>query len=48
MQEKVHDKSECLKRAAEVRRFARESGDAAEKIDLFWLSLAESAEENDS
>jgi hypothetical protein len=49
VQDKVPDKSECLKRAAEVRRFARLSADTAEKVDLFsverrWLSLAESEE----
>jgi hypothetical protein len=51
VKEKPQDKSECLKRAAEVRRFARETGDTAEKVDLFsverrWLSLAESEEQN--
>ena len=35
MKEKPQDKSECLKRAAEARRFARETGDSAEKADLF-------------
>jgi hypothetical protein len=51
MKEKPHDKSECLKRAAEVRRFARESGHPAEKLDLVsverrWRSLAEPLEED--
>ena len=45
------DKSECLKRAAEVRRFARETGDPVEKVDLFsverrWRSLAEPSQED--
>ena len=45
------DKSECLKRAAEVRRVARETGDPVEKVDLFsverrWRSLAEPSEED--
>jgi hypothetical protein len=35
MKEKSQDKSECLKRAAEARRFAPETGDPAEKADLF-------------
>ena len=35
MKEKSQDKSGCLKRAAEARRFARETGDGAEKADLF-------------
>jgi hypothetical protein len=53
MKEKLQDKSECLKRAAEVRRFARETGDSAEKVDLFsverrWLSLADSEEQTNS
>jgi hypothetical protein len=52
MKEKeTQDKSECLKRAAEVRRFARETGDPVEKVDLFsverrWRSLAEPSEED--
>jgi hypothetical protein len=42
--------SECLKRAAEARRFAREADDGAEKSDLFaverrWRLLGESSEE---
>jgi hypothetical protein len=46
MQQQLQDKSECLKRAAEARRFARKAGDSAEKADLFsverrWRSLAE-------
>jgi hypothetical protein len=46
MQKQVQDKSECLKRAAEARRFARETRDSAEKADLFsverrWRSLAD-------
>jgi hypothetical protein len=50
MKEKPQDKSECLKRAAEVRRFARETGDPAEKADLFsverrWRMLGEPSEE---
>ena len=50
MKEKPQDKSECLKRAAEARRFARETGDSAEKADLFaverrWRLLGESSEE---
>jgi hypothetical protein len=50
MNEKLQDKSECLKRAAEARRFARETGDPAEKADLFsvelrWRLLAEPSEE---
>jgi hypothetical protein len=50
MKEKPQDKSECLKRAAEARRFARETGDPAEKVDLFsverrWRLLAEPPEE---
>jgi hypothetical protein len=53
MQEKIQDKLECLKRAAEIRRFARETADSAEKVDLFsverrWLSLAESIKQNNS
>ena len=40
------DKSECLKRAAEVRRFARETGNPAEKVDLFSVALAEPSEED--
>jgi hypothetical protein len=35
MKEKSQDRSECLKRAAEARRLAREEGDPAEKADLF-------------
>jgi hypothetical protein len=51
MKEKTQNKSECLKRAAEVRRFAREAGDQAEKLDLIsverrWRSLAEPSEED--
>jgi hypothetical protein len=50
MKEKPQDKSECLKRAAEARRFAGETGDPAEKADLFsverrWRLLAEPSEE---
>ena len=50
VKEKPQDKSECLKRAAEVRRFAREAGDPSEKLDLIsverrWRLLAASSEE---
>jgi hypothetical protein len=50
MKEKPQDESECLKRAAEARRFARKTGDTAEKADLFsverrWRSLGEPPEE---
>jgi hypothetical protein len=50
MKEKPQDKSECLMRAAEARRFAREADDGPEKADLFsverrWRLLAEPAEE---
>jgi hypothetical protein len=50
MKEIPQDKSECLKRAAEALRFARETGDPAEKADLFsverrWRKLGELAEE---
>ena len=50
MKEKSQDRSECLKRAAEARRLAREDGDPAEKADLFsverrWRLLGESPEE---
>jgi hypothetical protein len=50
MKEKSQDKSECLKRAAEARRFARASGDPAEQADLFsverrWRLLGETSEE---
>jgi hypothetical protein len=50
MKEKPQDKSERLKRAAEARRFARETGDGAEKADLFsverrWRSLGDPSEE---
>ena len=46
MKEKSQDRSECLKRAAEARRLAREEGDPAEKADLFsverrWRLLGE-------
>jgi hypothetical protein len=47
---KSQEQSECLKRAAEARRFAREADDGAEKADLFaverrWRLLGESSEE---
>jgi hypothetical protein len=50
MKEKSQDRSECLKRAAEARRFAREAGDTAEKADFFsveqrWRSLGDPSEE---
>jgi hypothetical protein len=52
MKEKAQVKSECLKRAEEVRRFARVTGDPAEKLDLVsverrWRSLAERSEDDD-
>jgi len=50
VKEKSQDKSECLKRAAEARRFARAAGDPAEKVDLYsveqrWRSLSDASEE---
>jgi hypothetical protein len=50
MKAKPQEQSECLKRAAEAGRFARETGDPAEKADLFsverrWRLLAEPSEE---
>ena len=33
MQEKIQDKSECLKRAAEIRRFARETADSRSPLN---------------